>query len=110
MRQGVVQVEEVQLEVLHRLQAVESVLEDGKCSVILPLDGAADRVEVLHAGRKKQELDVFQPGEGKGVDNLDGIVVDHQHGNVLGAGKGVALDCVNPEDITLIKTCQTTGK
>ena len=30
VRQGVVQVEEVQLEVLHRLQAVESVLEEGE--------------------------------------------------------------------------------
>lgn len=102
MRQGVVQVEEVQLEVFHRLQAVECVLEEGEGWVILPQDGAAHRVQVFDTGREEEELDVFQPGEGKGVNNLDGIVVDHQHRNVLGAGKGVALNCVNPEEITVI--------
>ena len=67
-------------------------------------------MQVLHTGGQEQELDVLEAGEGKGVDNLVdvdvdffilykmhlyGVVVDHQHGDVLGPCKRVTLDCVD---------------
>lgn len=32
---------------------------------------------MFDTGREKKKLDVLEPGKGKRVDNLDGVVVDH---------------------------------
>ena len=32
---------------------------------------------MLDTGGEEEELDVLEPGEGKGVDDLDRVVVDH---------------------------------
>ena len=34
-------------------------------------------VQMFDAGRKEEKLDVLEPGKGKGVDDLDRVVVDH---------------------------------
>ena len=34
-------------------------------------------MQMFHTGGQQQELDVLEPGEGEGVDDLDGVVVDH---------------------------------
>ena len=32
---------------------------------------------MLDTGGEEEKLDVLEPGEGEGVDDLDGVVVDH---------------------------------
>ena len=34
-------------------------------------------MQVFDAGREEEKLDVLEPGKGKGVDDLDRVVVDH---------------------------------
>ena len=34
-------------------------------------------MQMFHTGGQQQELDVLEPGEGEGVDDLDRVVVDH---------------------------------
>ena len=74
-------------------------------------------VQMFDTGGEEEKLDVLEPGEGEGVDDLDGvvvdhlvifviqcesrkytasiIVVDHQHRDVLGARESVTLDGVD---------------
>ena len=54
-------------------------------------------MQMFHTGGQQQELDVLEPGEGKGVDDLDGVVVDHQHRDVLRTRKRVTLDRVDSD-------------
>ena len=54
-------------------------------------------MQMFHTGGQQQELDVLEPGEGEGVDDLDGVVVDHQHRDVLRTRKRVTLDRVDSD-------------
>ena len=54
-------------------------------------------MQLFHTGGQQQELDVLEPGEGEGVDDLDGVVVDHQHRDVLRTRKRVTLDRVDSD-------------
>ena len=47
-------------------------------------------MEMPHTGGHQQKLHILQAGEGEGVDGSDGVVIDDQHGDVLGASEGVA--------------------
>ena len=38
----------------------------------------------------QEELDNLETSKGEGVNSLDGVVIYHQHGNVLGSSKGVS--------------------
>ena len=54
-------------------------------------------MQMFHTGGQQQELDVLEPGEGEGVDDLDGVVIDHQHRDVLRTRKRVTLDRVDSD-------------
>ena len=44
----------------------------------------------------KKKFDIFESSKSKWVDSLDGIIIDHQHRNVLWSGESVARYCVDP--------------
>ena len=53
-------------------------------------------MEMSHTGGHQQKLHILQAGEGEGVDGSDGVVIDDQHGDVLGASEGVAWQDFDP--------------
>ena len=74
MRQGVVQVEEVQLEVLHRLEAVERVLEEGA-----RVERSCRKLALLTVWRcltldeRRRNLTCFNPAKAKESTILMGL-------------------------------------
>lgn len=54
-------------------------------------------VEMSDAGGYKQELDTLESSKGEGVNGLDGVVIDDQHGNILRGSKCISRQSVNPD-------------
>ena len=52
-------------------------------------------MEVSDARGDEKELDVLEPGEGEGVNGLDGVVIDHHHRDVLRPSEGVSRQGVD---------------
>lgn len=53
-------------------------------------------MKMPHTGGHQQKLYILQASEGEGVDGSDGVVIDDQHGDVLGASEGVAWQDFDP--------------
>ena len=47
-------------------------------------------MQMSHTGRHQKELDLLEASEGEGVNSLDRIVIDDQHGEMFRPGKCIA--------------------
>ena len=45
--------------------------------LVISKSAFSHHMQMFDTGREKKKLDVLEPGKGKRVDNLDGVVVDH---------------------------------
>ena len=52
-------------------------------------------MKMSDTGGHQEELDNLESSKGEGVDRLDGVVIDDQHGNVLRSSKSISRNCLN---------------